>query len=66
MIKALVPGEGQDAIGYTIVRRSIMAGAAAWDTASTPGLMTQIGRYVSTNGRALYIIVTESTWHGVC
>ncbi len=40
MIKVLVPGEGQDAIDSTIVRRSIKSGAAAWDT-TNPSLMTQ-------------------------
>jgi hypothetical protein len=41
MIKAAVSGEGQDAAGSTIVRRTIMSSAATWDTA-TPGLKTQI------------------------
>jgi hypothetical protein len=39
--KALVPGQGQDATGSLIVKRAVVPGTAAWDTA-TPGLMTQI------------------------
>jgi hypothetical protein len=41
LIKAKVSGEGQDAAGSIIVRRSIMSSAATWDTA-TPGLKTQL------------------------
>jgi hypothetical protein len=41
LIKAKVSGQGQDAAGTTIVRRSIMSSAATWETA-TPGLRTQL------------------------
>jgi hypothetical protein len=39
-IKALVPEEGQDVIGSTTVRRSIMSRTAAWGIA-TPCLMSR-------------------------